>query len=113
MAARGTEAKEQVIKKIIECFGQDQAFIYDKKLYINTKEGGEPIQVCLALTCPKTMVTPSGAAASVEPPKSAFSGGFDFESMGLETPAPTAFQPTAITPEEKETVADLMRRLGL
>ena len=111
--ARGNEAKTEVMEKIIECFGASRCFIYDKKLYINTKEGGEPIQVCLALTCPKTMVTPSGAAASVEPPKSAFSGGFDFESMGLETPAPTAFQPTAITPEEKETVTDLMRRLGL
>ena len=111
--ARGNEAKNEVIKKIIECFGESRCFLYDKKLYINTKEGGEPIQVCLALTCPKTMVTPSGAAASVEPPKSAFSGGFDFESMGLETPAPTAFQPTAITPEEKETVQDLMKRLGL
>lgn len=111
--ARGNEAKEQIIKKIIECFGQDQAFIYDKKLYINTKEGGEPIQVCLALTCPKTMVAPSGVAAPVEPPKSAFGGGFDFESMGLEAPEPAAFQPAAITPGERETVADLMRRLGL
>ena len=101
------------MKKIIECFGQEQAFIYDKKLYINTKEGGEPIQVCLALTCPKTMVTPSGVAAPVEPPKSAFSGGFDFESMGLEVPEPAAFQPAAITPGERETVQDLMKRLGL
>lgn len=113
MAARGTEAKEKIIEKIIECFGQTQAFVYDKKLYINTKENGEPIQVCLALTCPKTMVTPSGVTASAEPPKSAFSAGFDFESMGMETSEPTPFQPAAITPEERETVNDLMRRLGL
>ena len=111
--ARGNEAKTEVMEKIIECFGASRCFIYDKKLYINTKEGGEAIQVCLALTCPKTMVTPSGVAASVEPPKSAFGGGFDFESMGLEAPAPAAFQPAAITPGERETVADLMRRLGL
>ena len=111
--ARGSTAKEEITKKIIECFGQDKAFVYDKKLYVNTKEGGEPVQVCLTLTCPKTMVTPSGAAAPAEPPKSAFSAGFDFEGMGVETPEPTAFQPAAITPEEKETVQDLMRRLGL
>ena len=43
--AKGNFAKEEVMKKIIECFGQDQAFIYDKKLYITTKEDGAPIQV--------------------------------------------------------------------
>lgn len=111
--AKGNFAKEEVMKKIIECFGQDQAFIYDKKLYVNTKEGGEPVQVCLTLTCPKTMVTPSGAAAPAEPPKSAFSAGFDFEGMGVETPEPTAFQPAAITPEERDTVRELMKRLNL
>lgn len=111
--ARGNEAKEIITKKIIECFGQDQAFMYDKKLYINTKEGGEPIQVCLTLTCPKTMVAPSGAAAPSEPPRSAFSGGFDFESIGLEAPAPTTFEPAAITNAERETVQNLMRKLGL
>lgn len=111
--ARGSYAKEEVTKKIIECFGQDKAFVYDKKLYITTKEDGAPIQVCLSLTCPKVLVEPSGSTVAVEPPKSAFSGGFDFESMGLETPAPTAFQPAAITEQEKETVRDLMARLGL
>lgn len=111
--SRGTEAKEQVMQKIIECFGQDKAFIYDKKLYITTKEDGAPIQVCLTLTCPKTLVSPSGAAAPAEPPKSAFSGGIDFEGMGLETPEPTAFKPAEITEKERETVRDLMARLGL
>lgn len=112
--ARGTDAKNEVMKKIIECFGQDKAFMYDKKLYINTTEGGEPIQICLTLTCPKMMISPNGGeTVPVEPPKSAFSGGLDFESFGLEAPAPTEFKPAEITPEEKATVADLMRRLGL
>ena len=111
--ARGSQAKDEVIEKIIECFGQDKAFVYDKKLYITTKEDGVPIQVCLTLTCPKTMVSPSGEATAVEPPKSAFSGGIDFESMGLETPAPEPFKPAQITPAERDTVNDLMRRLGL
>ena len=113
MAARGSEAKEYVINKILECFGQNESFLYDKKLYINTKEAGEPVQVCLTLTCPKSMVSPSGATAPLEPPKSAFGGGFDFESIGLDAPQPEPFQPAAITPEEKETVQDLMKRLGL
>lgn len=110
MAARGSEAKEQVIKKIIECFGQEQTFIYDKKLYINTKENGERIQICLTLTCPKTLV---GVDLAETTPKLDFSGGFDFEKMGAATAAPVEPAPVEITPEEKATVQDLMRRLGL
>lgn len=111
--ARGSQAKTEVIEKIIETFGQDKTIFYDKKLYITTEEDGAPIQVCLTLTCPKTLVSPSGAATPAEPPKSAFGGGFDFESMGVGTPEPTVFQPAAITPEERDTVRELMKRLNL
>lgn len=111
--AKGNSAKETVMKKIIECFGQDQAFVYNKKLYITTKEDGVPIQVCLTLTCPQTLVSPSGAAAPAEPPKSAFGGGFDFESMGLTTAEPESFKLAQITPAERDTVRELMARLGL
>lgn len=110
MAARGSEAKELITAKILECFGQNQAFVFDKKIYINTKENGENIQVALTLTCPKTMV---GVENTVKPPDSAFGGGLDFESMGTATVAPEPFKPAEITPEERETVVDLMRRLGL
>lgn len=110
--ARGSLAKDYVTKKIIETFGPNECFLYDKKLYITTKEDGAPIQVCLSLTCPKTLVEPSGSTVAVEPPKSAFSGGIDFESLG-GTSEPTAFKPAEITEQEKETVRDLMARLGL
>ena len=114
MAARGNDAKEAITKKIIECFGQNQCFVHDKKIYINTTEGGEPVQICLALTCPKMMVSPNGGeTVAAAPAKPSFSAGFDFESMGMDTPAPTEFKPADITPEEKATVQDLMRRLGL
>ena len=111
--AKGNEAKNFVTQKIIECFGQDKAFIYDKKIYITTKEDGAPIQVCLSLTCPKSLVEPSGSTITAEPPKSAFSSGIDFESMGLEPSGPTVFKPAEITDKERETVRDLMARLGL
>lgn len=111
--ARGNQAKTEVIEKIIETFGQDKTILYDKKLYITTKEDGVPIQVCLTLTCPKTLVSPSGATAPAEPPKSAFGGGFDFENMGATTAEPEPFKPAEITQAERDTVNDLMRRLGL
>ena len=111
--ARGNQAKTEVIEKIIETFGRDNTILYDKKLYITTKEDGAPIQVCLTLTCPKTLVSPSGAAAPVEPPKSAFGGGFDFESMGATTAEPEPFKPAEITQAERDNVRELMARLGL
>ena len=107
MAARGSIAKEEVAKKIIDFFGQDKAFVYDKKIYINTTENGEKVQVALTLTCPKNLV---GEVKSV--PDSAFAGGSAFD-LGVATAAPEPFQPAEISSEERETVAELMRRLGL
>ena len=112
--ARGNAAKNEIMQKIIECLGQNQAFIYDKKLYINTKEDGEPIQVCLSLTCPKMMISPNGGTETpIEPPKSAFSGGIDFESRGMAQPEPEPFKPVEITDTERENIRELMARLGL
>ena len=112
MAARGTEAKAQVIKKIIETFGPNVAKEIDKKIYITTKENGETIQVCLSLTCPKTLVGLEDAPVAA-PAKSAFSGGFDFESMPAIDEALKPFTPAEITPDERQNVLDLMKKLGL
>ena len=111
--ARGNQAKEWVSKKIIETFGQDSCFEYDKKLYINTKEDGAPIQIALTLTCPKNMVGVEIASENASLPKSAFSGGLDFENMGATTVAPAPTQPAEISEKERETVIELMKRLGL
>lgn len=97
------------MKKIIECFGQENTILADKKLYINTKEDGMPIQVCVALTCPKTMVG-EAAAEAVATAKS----GVDFGAFGAPAasiPEPT--KPAEITPSERQTVMDLMKSLGL
>ena len=111
MAARGSLAKEEVAKKIIECFGRENVIEADKKLYINTKENGERLQICIALTCPKNLV---GVEATNSPvSKSAFSGGLDFETMGAATATPEPFKPAEITPDEKAKVQELMKRLGL
>ena len=107
--ARGNEAKAWVTQKIIECFGQDQTVLSDKKIYINTKENGEPIQVCLALTCPKTMVGEAAAEAVAISQR-----GVDFGAFGTPAaPAPEPYKPAEVTPEERQTVVDLMRQLGL
>lgn len=109
--ARGNAAKDEIAKKIIECFGRENVIEADKKLYINTKEDGSPIQVCISMTCPKNPV--GMPAASAAPAPSAFSGGLDFENMGTAAAAPEPFKPAEISPNERETVLELMARLGL
>lgn len=107
--AKGNEAKSYVIQKIIETFGPESSFVSDKKVYINTTENGEPIQVCLSLTCPKTMVG-QAAAEAVAVAKA----GVDFGAFGsAPADAPAPYKPADITPQERQTVQDLMKSLGL
>ena len=102
--ARGSEAKAKIAKKIIECFGQEHVIESGGKLYINTTENGEKIQICLAMTCPKTMV---GEDAPVAAP----STGNAFDNFLTSNTEP--FKPAEITQEERDTVRDLMTKLGL
>ena len=105
--AKGQEAKDRVVKKIQEIFGADFIGEYDKKIYVYSQEKGEKMQVAISLTCPKVPIDVSGA------PIPNFSGGLDFENMGVAVVTPTEFVPAEISDEEKQTVADLMARLGL
>lgn len=55
--ARGTLAKENITNRLKEVFEEDFIGEYDKKVYLwADDEGGERIQVALAMTCPKTFV---------------------------------------------------------
>ena len=102
--ARGSIAKVEVIKKIQEVFGEDFIGEYDKKIYVQALESGEMVQIAIALTCPKTPVAVSSAPAVT-------GGRMDFESDAVVMPTSNA--PAQITDEERQTVADLMAKLGL
>lgn len=71
-----------------------------------SEEGGEPVQVAIALTCPKvpygTDATPAGAVK--------VGNGFDW-SVGSQDHMPAATN--EITEEEKANVERLMASLGL
>jgi 5,10-methenyltetrahydromethanopterin hydrogenase len=105
MAAKGTEAKEKVKKIIADAFGQNFIGEYDKKLYINTTENGEQIQVAISLTCPKIPIALDATAIS---------GDLNFEDDStsgiIGKPTQTT---TVISDEEKQNIKDLMERLGL
>ena len=99
MAAKGSVAKENIAKKLKEVFGSDYVGEYDRKHYIWAEDGGEKVQIAIAMTCPKNPVGMVGTG-----------GALDFE--GAPTLGPSGFDPVEITPEEEEKVQDLMKKLG-
>lgn len=102
--AKGSIAKDNVIAKISEAFGQDYVGVYDKKVYVFADDGGEKVQIAISMTCPKV---PVGVVAA--PAKD----GIDFEDTSTPIIAPTAFEPAEISDDERANVAALMARLGL
>ena len=54
--ARGAVAKQLVIKKIAEAFGDDYIGEFDKKFYVWANENGERVQIAISMTCPKTPI---------------------------------------------------------
>ena len=99
--ARGIKAKEYVIKKLKEVFGDDYIGEVDKKFYVWSYEDGQKTQVSIALTCPKNPVG--------EIPE--FKEDFDWSQSSTSTAS--SYKPAEITDDEKQKVADLMARLGL
>lgn len=100
--ARGQIAKDYVAKKLAETFGEYYLGEVDKKYYVEAPENGEMVQIAIAMTCPKSPVAVSSAPV-------VRSGGIDFTAEApLVAPATKE-----ITKEERDTVADMMRRLGL
>lgn len=100
--AIGEEAKTKLINKIIEALGDSYIGCVDKKYYFISYENGSEKQVAISLTCPKNPVAVSGAPV-------VRSGGIDFEAE----PVLTAPKTTEVSEEERQTIADMMRRLGL
>ena len=102
--ARGAEAKENFINKIISVPNIEYIGEYDKKHYFWSEENGEKIQIAIAMTCPKNPV------AVID---NNMDGDLDFENMDNAEVRPTTFEPAEITQEEKDKVAELIEKLGL
>ena len=102
--ARGAQAKSKVEQIISSAFKDNFLGIYDKKLYVQAEENGEMVQVAISLTCPKTPVVVS------EKPL-IFDNKLNFEDGATVIPHPQV--QTEISDEERQTVKELMERLGL
>lgn len=89
-----TEAKDAFASKIINLFPNDYIGTFDKKYYF----WSNGIQVCMALTCPKTPVGESSSPPSAFPPVEEK----EIKSTSVE-----------YTPEERATIEKLMSALGI
>lgn len=87
MAKRGEGAKNNVVKKIQEAFGEDFVGIKDKKIYVNAIDSpnNEKLQIAITLTLPKAVVETT-----------------DFED-----------NPTELSSADKRKVEDLKKILGV
>lgn len=100
MAAKGSILKSEITQKLLDIF--PGSFLYNdgKELRIPGIENSEQLQIKVTLTCAKTNVE---------------SGNSDFmpqESSSInDTSTPSA--PAQPSEEEKQTIADLVARLGL
>lgn len=93
--ARGNEAKEKFIDKMIAQNSDSYVGHFDKKYYFWEEENGEKVQVAISITCPKNLV---GGAFSTAP---------------AEKSSETTSCSTEITKEERQTVEELMKELNL
>ena len=106
MAARGSIAKEEVVKQILMAF--PKAFKYDKEIRLPMIENGEELQIKVTLTAAKNMVSAGGDTATPG------------TSMGVAAPPSKSIMTTAQvnvpikpTEQEKQNVSNLLSMLGL
>lgn len=98
--AKGATAKVNVENKIREAFGADFVGNVDKKLYVWADDGGERVQICFSMTCPKI---PVGVGSE--------NNGIDFDNMP-DGGTHTEFKPAEITDNELENIRELLRKTG-
>lgn len=105
--ARGANAKIQVENIIKEAFGENFAGVADRKLYVWADDGGERVQIAIAMTCPKTNVDFGEAGGFIE-------AGPATGAVGSYVGKRVTIEPIVeMTPEEQENIATLIAKLGL
>ena len=106
--ARGNEAKEKLMNKIVQMPNVSFIGCYDKKYYFFEEENGEQVQIAISLTCPKNPI-------QVDATVTTDAGDWDFsDNPKVNTTVAVAnAAPAEITEEEKANIADLMAKLGL
>lgn len=96
MAIKGSIAKEEIIKRMMEVF--EDSFMNDKTLIIPMMENGEEVQIKLTLTASKTNIPHSNGKAEIP--------------ITVAVGMPNPVEVVEPTEEEKQRVVDLINKLG-
>ena len=96
MAIKGSIAKEEIIKRMMEVF--EDSFMNDKTLIIPMMENGEEVQIKLTLTASKTNIPHSNGKAEIP--------------ITVTAGMPNQVEVIEPTEEEKQRVVDLINKLG-
>ena len=107
MAVKGSVAKNNVAQTLATAFGADWVGEYNGKYYVWANDGGQRVQIAIALTCPKTMVNIVDSASQ--------GGDFDWSSSAAPSgnAVATAVNTTEITEEEKQNIEHLKEMFNL
>lgn len=106
--AKGATAKVNVTNIIASAFGDDYIGEVDKKVYVWADDGGERVQIALAMTCPKNPVEAPGGATVVTVTDSS---GHNWDESAASPVVLTAR--AEVTEEEKQKIAEMMKKFGL
>ena len=106
MAVRGSQAKAEIQKKILETF--PGSFITDKMIRIPMTEDGEVLQIKCTLTAAKDIIDPQPKVTQTAPAPTNSEVPFE-ECMN----PPEDAQDWKMTKEEEKKVAAIMSRLGM
>lgn len=96
--AKGSIAKENLMKRFATAVGEDFICEKDKKFYFWSTENGERVQVAVSMTVPKTPVECTAPG-----------GDLNFE----DNATPVVSKPAEMGEDEKATLNRLMEELGL
>lgn len=106
MARKGDIAKATVLEKISQIY--PDATYSDKKLYVwETDDGGEKVQIAIAMTMPKVPVE------NGEPVPKATSGAAPWENAAAVAASAKKMDKIIASKDEEEMVAKLMEKLGI
>lgn len=101
--ARGAQAKNEVMQKILETFSGSFKYNDGKEIRVPIMEAGDLVQIKVTLTCAKENVE-IGADNAVPG---------DFPAPKMTAPTPERDTPVAPSESEKQKVMELLKSLGL
>lgn len=90
--AKGSLAKERVMNRIRELYGNDYVGTENNKVYVYEDDGGERVQIAISFVCPKEGLTRKTTAEENKNP--------NVRHLNIDE-------------KERQEVLDLMARLGL